>query len=130
MATIVLREISDDGAAADPVRASAVVGLAGALFLHQPSAALAVYGGSFVGMSLPSKLMSLSSWDLSSRKFTLRNVLSLLLAFCISGVLAGILHGASVDWNLWQGGWGGKAGVCAFVGCMTFRALTSLLGAL
>mmetsp|Transcript_2676 Transcript_2676/g.5443 ORF Transcript_2676/g.5443 Transcript_2676/m.5443 type:complete len:410 (-) Transcript_2676:208-1437(-) len=130
VATIVLREISDDRTAADPVRASAVVGLAGALFLREPSAALALYGGSFVGMSLPSKLMSLTSGDLSSRNPTLGNVLSLLLAFCVSGLFAGILHGASVDWNLWQGGWGGKAGVCAFVGCMTYRTMTGLLGAL
>mmetsp|Transcript_8073 Transcript_8073/g.17948 ORF Transcript_8073/g.17948 Transcript_8073/m.17948 type:complete len:403 (+) Transcript_8073:270-1478(+) len=130
VATIVLREISDDRTAADPVRASAVVGLAGALFLREPSAALALYGGSFVGMSLPSKLMSLTSGDLSSRNPTLGNVLSLLLAFCVSGLFAGILHGASVDWNLWQGGWGGKAGGCAFVGCMTYRTMTGLLGAL
>ena len=131
VATIVLREVSDDSAAADPVRASAVVGLAGALLLpNDAAAALAVYGGTFVGMSLPSKLMGLSALDLSHRLFTLGNVVSLLLAFALSGALSGIVHGATIDWKLWQGGWGGKAGMCAFVGCMTYRSVTTLLGKL
>jgi len=137
VATIVLREVGDD---ADPVRASAVVGLAGALFLHDPGAALAVYGGSFVGMSLPSKLLAGvgagTRWHpppaASSRRRvpTPGNVLSWLLAFCIPGLLGGIVHGATIDWKLWRGGWGGKAGACAFVGCVTYRALAGLLGAL
>lgn len=127
VATIILREVSDDSAAADPVRASAVVGLAGALFLKDPTAALAVYGGSFVGMALPSKLMSLNSMDLSARKFSLSNVFSLLLSFALSGAIGGIVHGATLDWKLWMGGWGGKAGMCAFIGCLTYRGITSLL---
>jgi hypothetical protein len=57
VATILLRESSDDSAAADPVRASSVVSLLGSLFLRDPTAVLAFYGGSFVGMSLPSRLM-------------------------------------------------------------------------
>jgi hypothetical protein len=57
VATILLRESSDDSAAADPVRASSVVSLLGSLFLRDPTAVLALYGGSFVGMSLPSRLM-------------------------------------------------------------------------
>ena len=51
VATILLREYSDDSAAADPVRASSVVDLLGSLFLRDPTAVLALYGGSFVGMS-------------------------------------------------------------------------------
>ena len=47
IATIFLRESSDDSAAADPVRASLVVGLLGSLLLKDPMAVLAVYGGSF-----------------------------------------------------------------------------------
>jgi hypothetical protein len=54
VATILLRESSDDSAAADPVRASSVIGLLGSLFLRDPTAVLALYGGLFVGMSLPS----------------------------------------------------------------------------
>eukprot|EP00534_Pseudo-nitzschia_fraudulenta_P010098 CAMPEP_0201152530 /NCGR_PEP_ID=MMETSP0851-20130426/13180_1 /ASSEMBLY_ACC=CAM_ASM_000631 /TAXON_ID=183588 /ORGANISM="Pseudo-nitzschia fraudulenta, Strain WWA7" /LENGTH=340 /DNA_ID=CAMNT_0047429557 /DNA_START=69 /DNA_END=1088 /DNA_ORIENTATION=+ len=95
VATIILREVSDDSAAADPVRASAVVGLAGALLLHDKTTALAVYGGSFVGMSLPSKLMFLSP---SARRLTINNVVALLLTFALSGAIGGIVHGATIDW--------------------------------
>mmetsp|Transcript_8799 Transcript_8799/g.9372 ORF Transcript_8799/g.9372 Transcript_8799/m.9372 type:complete len:380 (-) Transcript_8799:343-1482(-) len=127
VATIVLREMSDDSAAADPVRASAVVGLAAALLLHDKTAALAVYGGSFTGMSLPSKLMSMSD---SSRRLTITNVISLLLTFGVAGAFGGIVHGATIDWRLWPGGWGGKAGFCAFVGCMAYRVVTGTFGAI
>lgn len=126
VATIILREVSDDSAAADPVRASAVVGLAAALLLHDKTAALAVYGGSFTGMSLPSKLMSMSP---SSRKLTITNVISLLLTFALAGAFGGIVHGATINWKLWPGGWGGKAGFCAFIGCMAYRTITGSLGA-
>ena len=125
VATIVLREISDDSAAADPVRASAVVGMAGALLLHHDkAAALAVYGGSFTGMSLPSKLMSLES---SSRRLTISNVLALLLTFAAAGALGGIIHGATINWKIWPGGWGGKAGFCAFLGCLAYRTMSGIL---
>ena len=128
VATIVLREMSDDSAAADPVRASAVVGLAAALLLHDKTAALAVYGGSFTGMSLPSKLMSLPD---SSQQLTITNVISLLLTFGVAGAFGGILHGATIEWRLWSGGWGGKAGFCAFLGCLAYRVLvTGTLGAI
>lgn len=124
VATIVLREVSDDSAAADPVRASAVVGLAAALLLPDKTAALAVYGGSFTGMSLPSKLMSLTP---SSRRLSITNVISLLLTFAVAGAFGGIVHGATIDWKLWTGGWGGKAGLCAFVGCMAYRTISGIL---
>jgi hypothetical protein len=61
VATILLRESSDDSAAADPIRASSVVGLLGSLFLRDPTAVLALYSGSFVGMSLPLRLMQLKT---------------------------------------------------------------------
>lgn len=127
VATIVLREVSDDSAAADPVRASAVVGLAAALLLEDKTSALAVYGGSFTGMSLPSKLMSM---DATSRSFNITNVISLLLTFAVAGAFGGIVHGATIDWKLWAGGWGGKAGFCAFLGCMAYRVATGTLGAI
>jgi len=125
VATIVLREVSDDSTAADPVRASAVVGLAGALLLQDKTAALAVYGGSFTGMSLPSKLMAMAP---SSKRFSVTNVLSLLLTFAIAGAFGGLVHGATLDWKLWTGGWGGKAGFCAFVGCMAYRTMSGIYG--
>lgn len=127
VATIVLREVSDDNAAADPVRASAVVGLAAALLLPDKTAALAVYGGSFTGMSLPSKLMSLTP---SSRRLSITNVISLLLTFAVAGAFGGIVHGATIDWKIWTGGWGGKAGLCAFVGCMAYRTISGILASI
>jgi hypothetical protein len=127
VATIVLREVSDDSAAADPVRASAVVGLTGALLLKDKTAALALYGGSFAGMSLPSKLMYLSP---SARRLTLNNVLSLLLTFAVAGAMGGIVHGATIDWKLWPGGWGGKAGFCAFLGCTIYRTMLKVYDSL
>jgi hypothetical protein len=125
VATIVLREASDDNAAADPVRASAVVGLAGALLLKDKAAALALYGGSFVGMSLPSRLMhGIMPGKGVPRPVT---VLSILTAFALSGALGGIVHGATINWKMWPGGWGGKAGTCAFIGCLFFRLLSKII---
>lgn len=41
---------------------------------------------------------------------------SLLSAFTVAGAIGGIIHGATIDLGFWPGGWGGKAGSCAFVG--------------
>ncbi len=128
VATIVLREVSDDNAAADPVRASAVVGLAGALLLKDKTAALALYGGSFVGMSLPSRLMQgIMPGKGVPKPFT---VLSILVSFAVAGALGGIVHGATINWKMWPGGWGGKAGTCAFIGCLMFRLLSKIISAI
>ena len=125
VATIVLRESTDDSQAADPVRASAVVGLAGALLLQRKEAALAVYGGSFVGMALPSRLMH----GILPGKGTAppATVASILTAFALAGALGGLVHGATIDWGFWPGGWGGKAGTCAFVGCLIYRGIEKTL---
>lgn len=122
VATIVIREASDDSAAADPVRASAVVGLLGALFLQDKTAALALYGGSFVGMSLPSRLMD-GVIPGREKQVKPHTMLSLLVSFATAGALGGIVHGLTVDLGLWPGGWGGKAGICAFVGCLIYRGI-------
>ena len=137
IATIVLREISDDTAVAvDPVRASAVIGLAGAILLkYDKIAALAVYGGSIVGMSLPSKLMMNNRSSFSSSSSSLLSkiskILSLVLAFGIAGAFSGLIHGATIDWKLWSdhGGasWGGKAGTCAFLGCIIYRIIAYIV---
>jgi len=124
VATIVLREASDDSAAADPVRASAVVGLAGALLLKDKTAALALYGGSFVGMSLPSRLMygPNSSGDKSN------TLASLLFTFAVAGALGGVIHAVTNSFGWWLGGWGGKAGTCAFLGCLLYRGIRKSVG--
>lgn len=128
VATIVLREASDDSSAADPVRASAVIGLTGALLLENKTAALAVYGGSFVGMSLPSRLMrGVIPGRGISKPLT---VLSILFSFALSGAIGGVIHGATINWNMWSGGWGGKAGTCAFIGCLLYRLLSKILNSL
>jgi hypothetical protein len=137
IATIVLREFTEDTAvAADPVRASAVVGLAGALlFKNDKTAALAIYGGSIVGMSLPSKLMMNNRSSFSSSSSSLlskiNKIFSLLLAFGIAGAFSGLIHGATVDWKLWSGrggaSWGGKAGTCAFLGCIIYRTIAYII---
>ncbi len=126
VATIVLREASDDSAAADPVRASAVIGLIGALVLEDKTAALAVYGGSFVGMSLPSRLMYGILPSMKKKMKSAPSVASLLSAFAVAGALGGIVHGLTIELGLWPGGWGGKAGSCAFVGCLIYRAISKL----
>uniref|UniRef100_A0A7S3V4J0 Uncharacterized protein n=1 Tax=Chaetoceros debilis TaxID=122233 RepID=A0A7S3V4J0_9STRA len=132
--TIVLREVSDDSAAADPVRASAVIGLIGALLLEDKTAALAVYGGSFAGMSLPSRLMYgiLPGQQKSESGVKSGNptTLSLLSAFTVAGAIGGIVHGATIDLGFWPGGWGGKAGSCAFVGCLIYRGCSKMLASL
>ncbi len=126
VATIVLREASDDSAAADPVRASAVIGLIGALVLQDKTAALAVYGGSFVGMSLPSRLMHGILPSMKKKMKSAPSVASLLSAFAVAGALGGIVHGLTIELGFWPGGWGGKAGSCAFVGCLIYRAISKI----
>jgi hypothetical protein len=115
IATIILRETSDEARSADPVRASAVVGLAGALLLQDKSAALAVYGGSFVGMAAPPRLMY---GILPGKGWA---------AFGLAAALGGAVHGATIDFGFWPGGWGGKAGTCAFVGCVLYRILSTIV---
>jgi len=125
--------------AMDPVRAAAVVGMIGALLLQDhKTAALALYGGSFVGMSAPSRLCSIPS--IHNHKNSDKNsggggggssgagagaggvvAPSSWLGFGIAAALAGVVHGITMDWGLWMGGWGGKAGACAFVGCVLYR---------
>jgi hypothetical protein len=126
IATFVLRKSSDDSAAADPVRASSVVGLLGSLFLKDPTAILAVYGGTFVGMSLPSRLIhGNSSRGQQRQQQQQQTPLSLFGSFAGAGALAGVFHALTIRHGYWNGGWGGKAGLCAFVGCWTYRGLAN-----
>ncbi|KAL3774002.1 hypothetical protein ACHAW5_004852 [Stephanodiscus triporus] len=119
--TICLREYSDDSAAADPVRASSVVGLLGSLFLRDPTAILALYGGSFVGMSLPSRLMHGNAPGKDAMAVRPQRLLSLFGSFAGAGALAGLFHAMTIRYGYWNGGWGGKAGLCAFAGCWAYR---------
>ncbi len=133
VATIALREASDANAAADPVRASAVVGLVGALLVglcgFSELGALATYGGSFVGMSLPSRLMKgivpgkrPTKWA-TAIQTTMGKIL---LSFALAGVLAGLVHGVTLQLGWFTSpaaGWGGKAGMMSFVGCLLYRGV-------
>jgi hypothetical protein len=122
LATIFLRESSDDSAAADPVRASSVVGLLGSLYLKDPTAVLAVYGGSFVGMSLPSRLMHGNAPGHAKANHP-QTALSLFMSFAGAGTIAGLIHALTIHNGYWNGGWGGKAGLCAFAGCWAYRGI-------
>mmetsp|Transcript_15883 Transcript_15883/g.36613 ORF Transcript_15883/g.36613 Transcript_15883/m.36613 type:complete len:455 (+) Transcript_15883:126-1490(+) len=120
VATIMLRESSDDSAAADPVRASSVVGVLGSLFINDPTSALALYGGSFVGMSLPSRLMYGNAPG-NARPGQPQSAANLLASFAGAGAIAGLVHALTIHSGYWTGGWGGKAGLCAFAGCWVYR---------
>ena len=124
-ATIILREASDESSAADPVRASAVVGLLGALVLKDKAAALGVYGGSFVGMSLPSRLMYgiLPGKLKPGAELPTPSNMKLILAFAGAGCLGGLVHGLAAEAGVLAGAWGGKAGLFAFIGCLIYRGL-------
>jgi hypothetical protein len=132
MATIALREASDDSAAADPVRAAGVVGLLGALLVgvypgFTEQAALATYQGAFAGMSLPSRLMRGrvpgASQKQAAASYT-PSAARLLVSFGITGALGGLVHALTIYKGWWSGGWGGKAGFCAFVGVLLYRGLS------
>jgi hypothetical protein len=139
--TIALRRTSDETRAVDPVRAASVVGMAGSLFLFlllprddvDKTAVLALYGGSFVGMSAPSRLLhgvvGMSGGGAGGGSGD-DGVVQIGLAFGIAAALAGVVHGLTMDWGLWMGGWGGKAGACAFVGCVLYRCLVVCLTSL
>ena len=122
LATIYLRECSDDSAAADPLRASSVVGLLGSLFLKDPTAVLALYGGTMVGMSLPSRLMYGNAPG-QAKANQPQTALSLLASFAGAGAIAGLVHSLTIHSGYWNGGWGGKAGLCAFAGCWAYRGI-------
>lgn len=126
VATIFLRECSDDSAAADPVRASSVVGLLGSLFLKDPTAILALYGGSFVGMALPSRLMYGNAPG-RAKVGQPQTPVKLFMSFAGAGAIAGLIHAITIHNGLWGGGWGGKAGLCAFAGCWVYRGLGNTL---
>ena len=126
VATIFLRECSDDSAAADPVRASSVVGLCGALFMKDPTALLALYGGSFVGMALPSRLMYGNAPG-HPKAAQPQTALKLFTSFAGAGAISGLIHAITLHNGYWLGGWGGKAGLCAFAGCWVYRGIGNAL---
>ncbi len=122
--TILLREIGDDTTAKDPVRASAIMGLIGSLFLYKNKvAALALYGGSFVGMSAPNRLLH----GLGGKEYPKITPFALFIAFGVAGALGGLIHGLSIELGFFIGGWGGKAGFCAFLGCLSYRAFMTII---
>ena len=126
VSTIFLRECSDDSAVADPVRSSSVVGLVGSLFIKDPMSLLALYGGSFVGMALPSRLMHGNAPKRPTAAQS-QTALALFTSFAGAGAIAGLIHAFTIHSGYWNGGWGGKAGLCAFAGCWVYRGIASTL---
>eukprot|EP00984_Skeletonema_dohrnii_P035666 scaffold35705_cov150-Skeletonema_dohrnii-CCMP3373.AAC.2 len=118
--TIFLRQSSDVDGAADPVRGSSVVGLIGSVCLQNPMAILALYGGTFVGMSLPSRLTNGNAPG-KRRQGKPQSALSLVASFSAAGAMAGLVHAFTIHSGYFKGGWGGKVGLCAFAGTWAFR---------
>jgi hypothetical protein len=48
-------------------------------------------------------------------------------SFAVAGALAGAIHGMTIHWGYWNGGWGGKIGLCAFAGCWLYRGFGNAL---
>ncbi|KAL3793969.1 hypothetical protein HJC23_009452 [Cyclotella cryptica] len=126
VATILLRESSDDSGAADPVRASSVVGMLGSLFIRDSTSLLAFYGGSFVGMSLPSRLMDGNPHH-NSRTWKPQTATSLVTSFALAAAVAGLIHATTIHHGYCNAGWGGKVGLCAFAGCWMYRGFGNML---
>lgn len=123
--TIFLRKSSDDSGAADPVIGSSVVGLVGSICLSNPMAALSVYGGSFVGMSLPSRLMNGNAPG-KPKQGEPQSALTLFGSFSAAGAMAGLIHALTIHSGYWNRGWGGKVGLCAFAGCWAYRGFGNM----
>ncbi|KAK1749021.1 hypothetical protein QTG54_000960 [Skeletonema marinoi] len=113
--TIFLRQSSDVDGAADPVRGSSVV---------ESMAILALYGGTFVGMSLPSRLTNGNAPG-KRRQGKPQSALSLVASFSAAGAMAGLVHAFTIHSGYFKGGWGGKVGLCAFAGTWAFRGAAS-----
>ena len=137
--TIALREASDDTPASDPVRASAVIGLMAALLvgchpIYTDASALAIYAGSFVGMSLPSRLLkgiipNQPPKTPSSNNTKSISSLVLLSVFALAGVLGGMFNVLFTSMGIWAvpPGWGGKAGFTSMLGVLTCRFLSKFI---
>jgi hypothetical protein len=126
--TIFLREIAEfsHNDLQDPVRSSAVIGVLAAMcigiggFLDY-NGAMIMFGGAFTGMSYPSRLLKGIRPGKQTR--TLPSAVSTVFWFGVAGALGGLVHALTLSLGWWTGGWGGKAGTCAFVGVLLFRAL-------
>ena len=147
VATIVLREVAEnapniDNDLRDPVRAAAVVGLFASLSVGlglgantlDNFGALLVFGGTFTGMCLPSRLLTgvvpgdkyKNTADKKERKAP--GAKSIVFGYAVAGALGGLIHALTIPLNWWTGGiWGGKAGACAFAGVCLFRGLEKIL---
>lgn len=123
--TIFLRQSSDVDGAADPVRGSSVVGLLGSICLKNPMAALALYGGTFVGMSLPSRLINGNAPG-KPRLGKPQSALSLFGSFTAAGAMAGLVHAFTIHSGYFNRGWGGKVGLCAFAGTWAYRGFGNM----
>ncbi|KAL3935822.1 MAG: hypothetical protein SGBAC_008735 [Bacillariaceae sp.] len=128
--TIFLREVAEynpnrDNDLQDPVRSSAVIGILAAMAMGiggflDDYGAMIMFGGAFTGMSYPSRLLKGKGGgtNLSRRDPT---ALQTLVWFGVAGAFGGFIHALTLTMKLWTGGWGGKAGTCAFTGALVFR---------
>eukprot|EP00980_Cylindrotheca_fusiformis_P011482 scaffold2663_cov73-Cylindrotheca_fusiformis.AAC.4 len=129
--TIFLREIAEfnpnrDNDLQDPVRSSAVIGVLAAMSLGvggflDYNGAMMVFGGAFTGMSYPSRLIKGIRPGKKHRRTP--DAVSTILWFGVAGALGGLIHAMTLSLGWYTGGWGGKAGTCAFAGVALFRGL-------
>lgn len=124
--TIFLRQSSDVDGAADPVRGSSVVGLIGSVCLKNPMAILALYGGTFVGMSLPSRLTNGNAPSMRRQRRP-QSALSLVGSFSAAGAMAGLVHAYTIHSGYFTRGWGGKIGLCAFAGTWAYKGFGNMI---
>jgi hypothetical protein len=88
-------------------------------------AALALYGGTFVGMSLPSRLIN-GNTPGKPRLAKPQSALSLFGSFTAAGAIAGLVHAFTIHSGYFNRGWGGKVGVCAFAGTWAYRGFGNM----
>mmetsp|Transcript_44299 Transcript_44299/g.106719 ORF Transcript_44299/g.106719 Transcript_44299/m.106719 type:complete len:436 (+) Transcript_44299:152-1459(+) len=128
--TIFLREIAEynpnrDNDLQDPIRSSAVIGILAAMAMGMGGflddyGAMIMFGGAFTGMSYPSRLLKGKGGGTNLKRSD-PTALQTLIWFGVAGAFGGLIHALSLTLKLWTGGWGGKAGTCAFAGGCLFR---------
>ncbi|CAJ1968327.1 unnamed protein product [Cylindrotheca closterium] len=128
--TIFLREVAEYNPnrvndLQDPVRASAVIGILAALVMGMGGfldeyGAMIMFGGAFTGMSYPTRLLKGKGGGTDWKRAD-PTALQTLFWFGVAGAFGGLIHALTLTMKLWTGGWGGKAGTCAFCGALVFR---------
>lgn len=79
-----------------------------------------------MGMSLPSRIM-FGNVPNKPKNGKLQAALPLFGSFTAAGAIAGLIHAVTIHLGYWNGGWGGKAGLCAFAGVWAYRGMGNIV---